>query len=509
MKKTKITLIFTLTALLLCLSISAADFEKSRIYQNNFSDVPETSWYAQSVSSVYEIELMEGVSENEFDVDSEMSVAQAITIAARLHSIYNDTEIPDVDGGRWFQKYVDYCLKNKIMKNGQFNSYTRSVLSYEMVELFAAALPNEFYPAINKISAICDVPIALDFADDILLFYNAGILNGNDADGTFLPMSAITRKRASVILSRTALSENRLKFTLPEPKQEYTSQEILKLIDKQTVKDTLDGIVLASYEGHKVTAAEYRYYSFISDGDNKKTENEIKFAIAAEMCIKEANLKVSREDYEDLLISYYSPRTSDYGDTSYFDALDNVRLTDSAFAKLIALNKLNYLALAEECSNISYDDVYKYALENDYICASHILIAGDSDNASRKALEIYISLSNGEDFDKLLKEYGQDPGLHGRNGGYIFTRGWMVKGFEDAAYETKEGEISNIVETEYGYHIIKRLPFNKQVLVSSPDYVSVAINAGTEKFNVKVAEKQSKVKLKYIENFDGLSEILK
>ena len=63
---------------------------------------------------------------------------------------------------------------------------------------------------------------------------------------------------------------------------------------------------------------------------------------------------------------------------------------------------------------------------------------------------------SGQEFSELAKEYSDDTVSASQGGdlGY-FTKGKMVKAFEDAAFNLKPGEISDIVESEYGYHIIK------------------------------------------------------
>ena len=513
MKKIKILLTLSLLAVAVSLCAFASDegdvFAKSKSYENNFSDVKSDSWYGKDVAAVYEIGLMEGVKSDFFDTESEMSVSQAITIASRLHSIYNNTEIPEVEGGRWFQKYVDYAIANAIMFEGQFDSYSRSLRSYEMVQLFAAALPEEFFPAKNDISYIQDVPDNLNFFDDLILFYNAGVLNGNDKYGTFLPMSAVTRKRAAVILSRTALPENRIEFSLEPKREEYTSDDIMQIVLGETKANTLDGINLVTAGDYKASAAEYRYYVFVNSGDEEKAASEIKTASALAKLIKDADITLTYEELGEFLLNYYMAHVQNYGGLSFYDALEGQNLTDALYAKLTTMNELFYYAILKECDTISEDAVYEYALANDYICAKHILIAKETEDAYRIALETNLKLLAGEDFDTLLAALGQDPGMTTRKDGYFFTKGYMVAEFEEAAYALEEGALSEIVETSFGYHIIKRMPFDKQAFIESPDFITVKSNAGSALAYSKLNETALAVTLEYAENFDGISEILK
>jgi peptidyl-prolyl cis-trans isomerase SurA len=70
---------------------------------------------------------------------------------------------------------------------------------------------------------------------------------------------------------------------------------------------------------------------------------------------------------------------------------------------------------------------------------------------------IYNRVQAGDEFEALAKKFSQDPGS-ARNDGKLpgFGRGRMVKPFEDACFSLKEGEISQPIETKYGYHIIKK-----------------------------------------------------
>jgi len=74
-----------------------------------------------------------------------------------------------------------------------------------------------------------------------------------------------------------------------------------------------------------------------------------------------------------------------------------------------------------------------------------------------ESLLILEKIKTGEKFGNLAKEFSTDKGSGKREGnlGY-FTKGMMVKPFEDAAFKLQIGEISEPIKTEFGYHIIKR-----------------------------------------------------
>jgi peptidyl-prolyl cis-trans isomerase D len=96
--------------------------------------------------------------------------------------------------------------------------------------------------------------------------------------------------------------------------------------------------------------------------------------------------------------------------------------------------------------------------------ASHILVAApktappaEREKAKAKAEELLVAVKKAPDsFAEIARKNSQDPGS-AANGGDLdyFARGAMTKAFEDAAFALKKGEISAVVESDFGYHIIK------------------------------------------------------
>ena len=99
-----------------------------------------------------------------------------------------------------------------------------------------------------------------------------------------------------------------------------------------------------------------------------------------------------------------------------------------------------------------YDEHPKeFKTDTDIVRASHILVSSEE-----KAKEILDRIKKGEDFAKLAKEYSEDTATKDKGGDLgEFTYGEMVPEFENAAFALNKGEVSGIVKTQYGYHIIK------------------------------------------------------
>jgi peptidyl-prolyl cis-trans isomerase C len=119
-------------------------------------------------------------------------------------------------------------------------------------------------------------------------------------------------------------------------------------------------------------------------------------------------------------------------------------------------------AVSDKETKSYYDTHLDRFKKPEQVQASHILIEVDPQastsqkaEALKKLEDIQEKLRKGEDFATLAKEHSQCPSsADGGNLGY-FQRGQMVKPFEEAAFALEPGKVSNIVETRFGYHLIK------------------------------------------------------
>ncbi len=183
------------------------NFSKSKQYNNQFTDVKSSDWFNENVKEVYEYGLMVGMSDTKFSPKSNVTIAQAFTIAARLNQIYETGTENFSEGSPWYQVYLDYAAEKGILSDSRVlvsgranNPATRA----EFAAILANCLPKEELDEINPVvsGSIPDVASNRMYARDIYRLYRAGIIVGNDKKGTFAPDKNITRAEVAAIVTR-------------------------------------------------------------------------------------------------------------------------------------------------------------------------------------------------------------------------------------------------------------------------------------------------------------------
>ena len=247
----------------------AAGFNKTTAYADGtFTDVPDSEWYASEVKSAYELGFMNGVGGSLFSPDGNVTVAEAVTMAARVHASYNGTEISKDVPGEWYAPYVKYAVDNKMISENRFDEYDRPITRAEMAEVFYASVPQDYLKPVNAVDYLPDINEKADYREQVLALYKAGVVMGNDAYGSFYPNNPIIRCEAAAIINRIALPENRLQKTLQ--KREDPTPAVYFIDDSGALSATTYGAYGWEFDSRGVPAGQAA--SRIQVLDTSKTE---------------------------------------------------------------------------------------------------------------------------------------------------------------------------------------------------------------------------------------------
>lgn len=198
-------------------TVGLENFTKKNAYKpGQFTDFLSSDWFAANVIKAYELGLVKGTTANNFNPKGNITVAETIVLACRIHSIYNGGTGEFTQGSPWYQVYVDYALANKLIP-GTYSDYNAKISRANFAFILNNALPAEALREINNIINGALTDVANDNrAEAIYNLYRAGILTGNDKYGTFNPNSNIQRCEVATIVTRMADLTQRKMFMLEE-----------------------------------------------------------------------------------------------------------------------------------------------------------------------------------------------------------------------------------------------------------------------------------------------------
>lgn len=200
-----------LTVLALLLSLAAVPAGAS----STFSDVPADAWYAQDVADVQQYGIINGTGGGKFSPDGSLTLAEAITMAARAHAYGEGSTIPS-GGSPWYAPYLDYAREHGLCADGEFGTdYNSFCNRLTMANLFSRVLPPETAQQRNHVTSLPDVQNNGE-NDAVFFLYQQGVLTGSDDYGTFHPYQQIKRSETAAILNRVLNPDNRKTFTLLE-----------------------------------------------------------------------------------------------------------------------------------------------------------------------------------------------------------------------------------------------------------------------------------------------------
>ena len=241
MKRSICTLLFALAAIFTVAAEAQASalFPPTAVYEDHFVDVQSSDWFYDNVASLYSLGLTNGKGDTSiFAPSSDMSVAEALTIAARIRSLYEfgaaeaGANLFRADGAAWYTPYVTYLQSCGIITSEFDDRLHLTASRAEMSHILAGALPVELFEAINDEVVttgystrkfISDVNDYTPYQQDILTLYRWGILGGVDDRGTFLPEAGIRRSEVAAMVTRLVDSDLRLTLNWQVEEKEYFS----------------------------------------------------------------------------------------------------------------------------------------------------------------------------------------------------------------------------------------------------------------------------------------------
>ncbi|MDE7004245.1 MAG: S-layer homology domain-containing protein [Oscillospiraceae bacterium] len=182
----------------------------NRYQTGQFTDVRASDWFADNVKSAYELGLMKGNSPATFAPNATITVAEAVTVAARVRDIYwgEGTSFTAKAGAAWYQPYVDYAIANGMMNTAPAD-YERPATRAELARWLDSALAGEGTEPATQTVRFTDVTEAHRDYACIMDLVRAGIMGGK-GDGIFDPDAPVLRCEAAAMLSRAALPSLRL-----------------------------------------------------------------------------------------------------------------------------------------------------------------------------------------------------------------------------------------------------------------------------------------------------------
>ena len=383
-----------------------------------YTDVPAGSWYADAAQVCYETGLMTGT-QNGFEPELTLSVGQLAVITARLReaivgdTIVSGTPLPG-ETLPWYYWEIQYLQNAGVEVDHPEALASRA----QFAQLLTAVLPDSYTPAVNAITALPD-------SDDaqVLRLYNAGVLTGKDAYGTFDAQGTLTRAECAAMVARVVRPGLRQQFTLQTAPAQ--TQPSAPLTYEEELMQT---------EAIRVNGGSIPFSLFLD------TLNEIifrtDFALAAN--------GGSRLDWD-----------------AKYQGVDNLStyFINQAMSQAVQEYLLAYQAKALNCD---VDDLPQ-ALTPDPAAAlgkvyraKHILV--DDEATAWAVLTQLMTSPSLTYFDQLLAQYNTDPGMTSNPDGYLFTDGDMVTSFENAVKALNIGSCSTApVQSDFGWHIILRL----------------------------------------------------
>lgn len=291
----------------------------------------------------------------------------------------------------------------------------------------------------------------------------------------FIPLYTFAGGKKEAAPQGKSSSQTVKKPATGQPAQKDVQREPIKT--SANIAATVNGkdVSMVKFDSQVKTVLQQYASQGITINADRKAQIRVKVLdnlIGQELLYQDAVKKGMKVSDDDIKTQLESIKKQFKDSAEYKDALKKQGITEDFLKKDLKMNLLlnEYInktfkpqvTVTDDEEAAFYGQNPQYFSQPEKIRASHILVkvAKDADAATKAAArkkieDVQKRLKKGEKFSDLARAVSEGPSS--KNGGDLgfFGRGQMVKPFEDAAFALKKGEVSGIVETQFGYHIIK------------------------------------------------------
>ncbi len=196
------------------------------------------------------------------------------------------------------------------------------------------------------------------------------------------------------------------------------------------------GGVVAKVNGKTITEADLKLADAEIGGDLGSLPESTKRRVLVEYLIEHSLFAEAAESQKLAQGAAYDERMQYWRRRALRDTFFDVKVRDS---------------VTDAEAKKFYDAQVAQMKPQEEVRARHILV-----ESKDKAVEIFEKIAHGAEFAAMAKEFSKDPGTKDEGGDLgFFTRGQMVPQFEEAAFKLKAGDVSQPVETQFGWHLIR------------------------------------------------------
>lgn len=308
----------------------------------------------------------------------------------------------------------------------------------------------------------------------------------------------------------------------------YSGVQVNNYINQMAANMSAYGMNVTWDDAADDTGISFKYYVVQLAEDNIRQIHSIKkFSAENDVTLTEDNLKAIEEQRKTDMVNLCGEEVSDeefaeflkstyYLPIKVYDDMNEINyLYQNCFAKLYG----------EDGEKLSDEKAEAYLKDSGYMNAAHILFMtvdpstgealDDETIAEKKALadKFAAELAGITDTEKLQErfaeikdEYCEDTGKEAYPDGYIFTPGTMVTEFEDTVNALEDYQVSEPVESRYGYHIIMRLPLTIDTVLKTSDSgtpLTARALAANQEYGEKLDACNDGIEIVYTDAFTG------